>query len=388
MSEFTIWTYEDAVQFLLDGFGELAEDTRCHRLTRLAIQNVYRDLPNRRRWSYYNRRAILRTSPALSGTVAYDHEGGANPRQLTFTGLTLPADAIYYTVLLTDVWYSIEERVSDTVATLAADSNPGADLAAGTPVTVFRYAYPLPVDFRKLGRIYDTEQEYEITILHDDAQHAESVWYYRTPDVPWRAALRATGEYYGQMELLFSPPPKQIRQYDLLYEAAARPIKYEQYTDGSLTADGTTTLTGKGGASFSADMIGAIVRLSRNAQSLPVSPVGGLRGNVNTYLHQRAIVDVPSATTLTVDAQVPAITDVRYTISDPLDIEPGAMFTAFQRMCEAELAHLTAHDRRAEAQVMARQALIEAMEADQRDTYAHGGPLVHDYFKGGTITQE
>lgn len=67
-----------------------------------------------------------------TGTVAYDHTGGANERQLTLSGGTWPTWAkLPGRVFINDDWYALNTRVSDTVVTLTSGDNPGSDIAAG-----------------------------------------------------------------------------------------------------------------------------------------------------------------------------------------------------------------------------------------------------------------
>lgn len=68
-----------------------------------------------------------------TGTVVYDHTGGANERQLTLTGGTWPTWAKSPgRIFINEDWYSLDTRVSDSIVTLKSTDNPGADVASTT----------------------------------------------------------------------------------------------------------------------------------------------------------------------------------------------------------------------------------------------------------------
>jgi hypothetical protein len=85
---------------------------------------------------------------------------------------------------------------------------------------------------------------------------------------------------------------------------------------------------------------------------------------------ERMVMSVESPTSLTVDQVYnTAYSSVGYTASDPLDIEAGAMATAFLRLIEYQLTILN-RDREEMSMVGGayKQALLKAKEADARVT--------------------
>jgi hypothetical protein len=89
----------------------------------------------------------------------------------------------------------------------------------------------------------------------------------------------------------------------------------------------------------------------------------------NPYAFQTSVLTYGSATALTLlDVANAAYSGVKYTLSDPLDIEDGAMFTAFLRLAEARYSRMA----RMEAKTVqgyeldAQKALIQALENDRR----------------------
>ncbi len=136
-----------------------------------------------------------------------------------------------------------------------------------------------------------------------------------------------------------------------------------------------TAVTGAGTA-FTSAMIGSVLRVSSNTTDLP----DDLAGN-NPFAYEARITAVASATACTVDASLGTGTGLKFIISDPVDIEQGAMLTAVLRCCERELAQERTMDVEARAMATSRfkEALLAAKEADYRSTAPKGagdlGPI-------------
>ncbi len=389
-----IFTYEDVVEHLLDFFRIERADDRHMRQARRAIDISYRDLPFHTRWSYYDRVAIIHTEASQStGTIAYDHTGGTYERQLTLTGATWPDNARHYKVIIGDTHYRVEDKKSTTVVTLEQSSNPGADVASGTTYQTYRSAYPLPIDFRKAGRVYNVDNEHELKIVTNDTQHSQAIFFYDSPGTPWTAAIRSTGEFFGQLELVLSPPPSAAESYSIIYEASPFPLITDRYIgdakSGTVTTDGTTTVEGASTTFDSLKHTGCILRVSGNTEHVPTSTFGRREDNLlNPYKYQRVIMSVTDSDTLEVDTLIPTLTTVKFSISSPVDIEPGAMYTAFIRMCEAEFARNTDQKDRQEHEMKSMQALRFAMENDQRASQASGGVRYYDKFRRAIVTTD
>ena len=83
-------TYFDLIDSTLDYCGA-SIDERNLRYARTAIQNAFRELSNSREWTYYQQIGFINTVASYStGTIEYDHTGGANERQVTLTTGTWP----------------------------------------------------------------------------------------------------------------------------------------------------------------------------------------------------------------------------------------------------------------------------------------------------------
>ena len=163
-------TYEDLYNAVLDGYGELSRSDRNARLAKMACQNAYRDLCNRRMWRWYTRRKTISTSASASDTATYV----ASTRTWTFT-TALPSDAERYRVIHSNNHYSIDTATGANTATSPLENAPSSDISSAESVTLYRNSYFLPIDFRKMRGLYDVDSELGIPIIDDAAQQADSL---------------------------------------------------------------------------------------------------------------------------------------------------------------------------------------------------------------------
>lgn len=377
MSE--VMTYRDAVEHLLDVFQVPDSEDRVLRLARRAVDNVYRDIPHRHRWSYFDREYVQIVDASYStGTIEYDHTGGTNEREVTLTGGTWPANAAYGVLVISDIRYKIDRRISDTVVTLKSDSNPGADISSGTAYTYMRDAYALPTRFRKLGGVWDMSDDHELSIVGSELHVAATTVFYDSPDTPRHVSIRGSHDLYGRLDLIFVPPPSSIEKYRVSYLAEPRPITLENYSAGTVTTSGTS-VTLSGGTLPETVGEGTVIRFS-GSTTAPTTKYGNISDTLNRYYAQRHVVSRDSGTTLTIDSALDSDqTGVAYTLSDPIDFEPGAMMNVFLRGIEAEFARMAVLDNRRQLLGDFRQTLIEAMESDSR-AVRRSGRIGYDPF--------
>ena len=362
-------TYHDCVQHLSDVF-QFSDATVMGRRARIAVDSVYRDLPYKINWKYYQRRQTFETVASYStGTAAYDHTGGAHERLVTLSG-TVPTWAQFGRFILNDVTYRIAEYKSTTTFTLFEDDNPGEDVSA-TTFTIYRNEYPVPHDFRRGMRIYDVADEQEIPIVGFGESQRLLVGIDREPDQPRRAYIRNSGDYYGVWTIEMIPPPSAARTYDISYEGKPRDILTVSYSTGTV-ATSSTTVTGTTTV-FPASCVGSVIRFGVSASSTAVTNKFGS----NPFTEQRVIAARGGDTSLTIDTAPTSAysAGTGYMISDPIDIHPGAMTTAFLRAIEAEFAKVCAFKDVGERMALAQQALMQAMENEPNDTYANAAPM-------------
>lgn len=372
MAETSIWTYQDAVEHVLDLY-DLERTGRNLRLARKAVLTAYDGVPESHRWSYLTRRLQVVTEASQSLTGSYDHTGGAEERLVTATVGTFPDSARLGHIILDDQIYEVEDRLSSTTVTLSPSSNPGTDVASGA-ITWFKATYTLPVNFRQCYELRELSNAYELEYVTPPDLLDRMMGNFQ-PARPYCYTIRNASDWYGALEVEFCPPPSESRTYDAVAYIAPRELSVESYGTGLVSvASGSTTVTGTG-TSWSSAYVGAIIRFSENGTQPPSSVVGSPNADYpggvdNPYYAQRVVLDVASATSMTIDAEVSSavsLTDVKYCISDPLDIEPNSMLTYFWRKAEAEFARLVRAEDYLMREKMAQQELLTAAGSDNRN---------------------
>lgn len=354
-------TYADLIDHLVD-FAEADVSAEVERDARRSIQEAYRDLANRHPWTiYYGVGRIVTVAPQDTGSIAYDHTGGAYERLVTLTDNTWPAWAAQGHLVLTNVRYEIAERKSDTQVTLTAASNPGADLAAGTGYSLRRDTFPLPLDFVAADEFINVNQVLTMSYCHP------RWWLHRqrlvvSPSFPTVYTFQGDPNYYGNLAVSFYPPPDAVYQLDYLYRRRPRPLDLVHYTTGKVAVMiDSATVVGTG-ASFQSRMQGSVFRISDSATKEPTGRAGS-----NPYTYERVITSVDSSMQLTLDSALPeAFSGVKYTVSDPADIEDGAMLNALLACCEYWFSRARNMKDRKEIEERWLRELSRAMETDSR----------------------
>lgn len=363
-----LWTYQDAVEHVLDAVDEPRSNSRALRQAKRAVLRAYRDLPSRHPWSCYDRRRTLATvAQVTTGTATYDHTGGASERLVTLSSAVVPAAARFYRFVINSVHYPIDEYKDTTTFTLPENENPGSDISDATDYILYRNAYPLPVDYGRIGSLFDVATEREIEIVSSDQEHAYST-FFSTPSYPNVAAIREASEYLDTLQLVFGPPPSTARTYDMIYERSPRPLLVEKLSTGTVSTS-TTTVTASSSVFDEAKHVGSVIRFSADGDDEPTGIVGAVDSSDtdNPYVAQRVIQSVTNGTTAVIDTALSSeLSDVKYVVSDPIDLEVRSMLTYFQRLCEAEFGRLALREDRHERRSVADRELIAAMEADNR----------------------
>ncbi|MAH50427.1 hypothetical protein CMI37_31690 [Candidatus Pacearchaeota archaeon] len=354
-----LYTYEDAVDHLRTVF-DCDTTGREDKQVKHAIQRAYRDIPFRHRWNYYERRHSLRTEASQdTGSIAYTH----STRTVTLTGATFPTNAKYYRIYLASdqAHYPIESYTDSTNIVLPASENPGANVASGTSYIIYRASYPFPCNFRTMDDAWDVIGDYPIRYADNNEVLGHSTLHH-IPSTPVMFTINADGNYYGALNMTFSPPPSTARTYQFSYKAAPRPLSTYSYGTGTVTfTAASTTVTGSSTVWTTEDHDGGVIRFSTSATA-PTNREGS-----NPYSVYRIVDAVGSNTSITLDA-VPGIagTAVAYTISDPLDLTSDSMLNYFLRLCESEFAVLTNQKDVGQRAALAHNALKHACAAEAR----------------------
>lgn len=377
-TDVALWTYRDAVDHLMDVF-QLDDVDLLGRRARRAVDTVYRDMPYRATWSYYRRNLnFSTTAPQTAGTIAYD----ASTRIVTLSGETWPSVAAECRIQignLTGPYHEIERRVSSTEILLAASTAPAASVVAGTSYRLFRSTYQLPYRFREVFQLWDTKQNIPVQFSTAWSQFAESMFVWNTPQTPFRAII-TNGSDLGWMAISLSPPPDSANTYVLDCSIEPRPLRIVSHADSATVDAGSDPLLVTVDRTLPENIVGSVIRLSGTAAGVTS------RYGDNPPLYERVVTSRESSTTLKVHAPLPSLTDVGCVISDPIDIEPGAMLTAFQRGIELEYAKIAVLKDIGDREELFRQAFLHAVGSDRRTSSADSSAYPVDRFSRVQLT--
>lgn len=373
MSQVPLETYYDVLSFLIR-LENSSSDSRVVELAQSAILSAYQEMPLMRRWKYYYARGRVTTDAAYTtGTVAYDHTGGANERQLTLTTGTWPTNAARGWVLIDEVSYRVASRVSDSIITLSVNSNPGEDIAAGATYKWWRDTYPLPLDFTGADALIDHS-----TYWASGHSSPGMVLNYRAGNQftnrPVAHTFLSDPDYVGVMAVKFSPPPDAIYRMDFTYVRSPMPMRVLDYSTGTVSVS-SATVTGTDTA-WHSDMVGCLMRFPRSGvNEVPT----GLAGKY-PYAEQR-IITAASATSITLDAVLSGTYDgVKYRISDFIDIDYNVMREAFRKFCEYRFAENMSREDQGTRFRSYTNALVIAKEADGKRSFATTSPAPVHYW--------
>lgn len=367
------WTYQDAVEWLLDFYGRTTASARDLRMAKRAVDNAYREIAQAHNWRCYRAGYAIHTDADYdTGTITYDHTGGAYERMLTLASGTWPTNAAYGELKLSGYGpYPVAARVSDTVITLYEDQNPGIDIAAGTSYDWWRSSYPLPIDFQKMADPLDETDGWGIPglrYIEPEAFFGQSRWWGTTTVTNPGCYTMYQDRRTGLQSIMFGEPPATVRSYGFQYIRRPRPLRVAEYATGTATVvSGNTALEGTG-TTWTAEHVGCIFRLSTNATQKPTSAFGSHDNIDNQAVLTRVIASRTDADTMALDvASDVSKSSCRYTLSDPIDIDWPVMGTYFQRLAEYHFSILTNDTKnRGDRQSLAMEAFIQATGADQR----------------------
>jgi hypothetical protein len=363
----TVW---DVVEHLCDYLG-LDITKQVPRVVRRSIQAALREVSNARRWTYFYKHGRILTHGFYStGTVQYQDSSGTYPRQITLTGGTWPSWAARGTLRIGIVTYDVDQMVNSTVLTLDPVLNPGPNgdalIPAGTPFQLYCDTYDLPEDF------IATDQEFAdiswggMEYVHPNKWLQVTRYYASYSNTPRYYTIRGNPKIPNRLSVSIFPFPDSDRTIDFVYHRGARKVTIDRYQTGSASVNAsggaTQTVTGTG-TNWTASMAGSVIRLSGDSLNFPTDFAGD-----NPAAIERNIVSVQSATQLTVDDAISqSFSGVKYRISDPIDVESGAMYEAFVRCAEMHASIQRNSKDRELARKEYMLALEIAKEADSRN---------------------
>lgn len=354
------YTLGDLVHRLRARAGE-RDSTTVNAAFMRAIQDTLRRLPAKHDWSYYQRRVRFQTTAAVEMEISYDYTGGDYERLVTITDEEneFPSDAVYGEVVIEDIPYRVDRRISATQVILRADECPTEDYDAGEEATWQRTSYPLP---RRVTRIH-------YLICHD--QGVMPLYYqapqdfYSTESMGWgttggptRYTLRNIGRV-GETGIVLSPAPSEAHTYEasVTVSPAIPSVIQVTGTDAAITA-GTNVMT-SATAAFTDRLLGALLRISID-DAYPV-------GDAFSHSWQAFVTSVDSATQITLsEYATDAVAAGTYCISSPIDIDTDSMLNYVEAEAFAQYCRNHNHESLAKSLSISAADLREAIIADQR----------------------
>lgn len=331
-----IHTYSDVIDALDGWLQSRGQGAANQAVIRRTILAAYEEFPSLHDWtSLQTNGRIMLQAPYTTGTAVYDHTGGTYERQLTLTDGVWPDWAEDAAVRIDDVVCDVDARMSDTVITLDSVMNPGADVAS-TTYKLFKRWYPLPNDFVSFwGPLESSTHSFGSYVSPSEMLWNES--YYDTTGDFRYYTIMPLQDAYGTLGIYLSYDSDATEPMNFIYKRRPRSLRYSGHDAADYA--GTITVTASSASvvgvttSFTANHAGAILRVSSSASVKPT----GMEGS-QPYEEQRSIASVEGSTAITLDGVIQTSRNgVKYSISDPMDIEVGA-YQLFLSLCKKHLA--------------------------------------------------
>jgi hypothetical protein len=358
MTTVNFFTYRDAIRHCADYLG-VPPEAQAKRDCRRAVLESYREFSAASRWFYYFQRGRINTSaPQTTGTVTYV----SATRQLTLTGATWPSWVTFGVVVIQNITYDVDTSVSSTVVTLSTNACPNADISTATQYTLYRDTYPLPADCLQVDQLVDVGNQ-TIPCYVNPRDWLQQQRITKSPARPRDYTITSDPHYFGTMAIRFFPPPDTVYEFDFMYQRQPRQLRWDDVNAGTVSIAASSAVVTGTGTAFDSRYAGSVIRTSTTSTDSPEALTWE-----TPYDQERVILTYTSTTSVTVDTTYPTTySGVKYIISDPIDIEAGAMLNCFLRCCEKNLSY-SRKDKNiiSLAEQNWRFALMAAREADAR----------------------
>jgi hypothetical protein len=302
---------------------------------RTAVLNAWSVLMSET-WRYFHRMSSLHVRTAYTtGTVSFD----ATTLVVTLTGGTFPANTTDRFIRLSNVWYPVSQRLSDTTLKLEEEQCPPAAL---TDVTYHlqQLLYPLPVEVGEIVQIVDSRRPLQLApleLLTAHSIHTLAGLTMMTQAYTLIASPRYPGRYCLWVPTLISEDV--VLQYMYVQRRPANVLVKE--------VTGTVSTVAAGVVSFSDEVVtslweGACLRISRN-EEVPTGAFGDDQTGDNIYnpnCHEVQVMEVLTSQTCRINdvtitigtEEAPA--EAPYVASSHIDVKGGAMSEYLQRLVE------------------------------------------------------
>lgn len=333
----SVVTYHDMIEHLSDYRGGTSSDTGLSTIKR-AIRQAYRELMDIHDWRYCLREHQVTLEASYNtGTISYDHTGGANERLVTLVAGTMPANAAQYRLKIGNDIYPVDQRLSDTTFTLVEDLNPGIDLASTSDWIAYRNTYSLPADFISMDHPIDRTNWWSMQYISPSEWSGDELFGFSGQPFNW--TIMADPDIDGGHAIRVVGYPGDRRRMVFIYRRTGfEPIVSgleTEHTVGTVSLTAATSAVVGNGTSFSDEMIDTYLRVSKNANE-PTSVEGD-----NISSEQYKVRSVTDATNLTLFTNAAASVSNRgYLVSDYLDMD-RPMVNAMRRGAEWQLESMT-----------------------------------------------
>lgn len=363
----SLLTFQDAIEHLIGYAGGAIQDGHQQKVRR-SVANALAELTQVWDWRYLYRhgRTVL-NAPYSTGTIAYDHTGGASERLVTLTTGTWPSWAASGRLLVDGVVYEVDQRLGDSTITLSETHNPGADITAGETYSLYQSEYLLPEDWLSMTTVHGRGETY---IGH---YVPPTEWMPLERSVvnsgePWAWTILGSRKIPSRMAIVLMGYPSVATEFDYIYKRKARTLIHSgQGTNdrvGSVAISGTA-VTGTSTA-FTSSMVGAVLRVTTNTT---LHPSGLYSESPITvpFSAQSRILSVGSATACVIEDSIGTFGGgSKYVITDYVDIPP-ILQDAFYRGMERQLELMRFGGGRGlrETEALYQQAINLACEREQ-----------------------
>ena len=318
---------------------------------RMAASMAFEQLPMLARWNRYRAYTRLLVNNQVVGRANY------SDGTLTLDSGEWPSWAVGCSVMVSNYRCMIAS-IAGNVATLSV--RPSTATSGDVSYALYHDCLDLPADFIVVDSIHSYDPPYQL-----EPGDRSEVYRDYGPQMPAALPARFTIEPgVANYRLRLFPPPCQRAQLDLIYW---RRIKMPVHSGrDAITSRGTIDVTGTSvagnGTSFRPDMVGAVLRVG-DAERIPT----GLDG-LSPYVAESLIEDVIDTDSMTLVRDVGDFSDVRYCITDVLDIDPH-MFFLLMALSMQSLSQILGKKIAVDVDV----ALREAKAADARQAGIYGG---------------
>lgn len=347
-------TYYDLVRHVLDMQSQMPE-AQQRRYARQAVQNAQRDVLGAYEWNCLRSVGRFTSNGAYStGTVDYT----AATRELVLTGGTWPEWAAYGSVWLGRLLCDVSSRNSDTSLTLAYGGAPTGDLS-DYAYNLIRESYPLPCGVLRMDG-FTSLSNFTYPAFMELAEWTRTRAYGSYMGIAQWFTFDGSDAFLQKSSIRISPPPSQDETFEYTYLRKPRDLRVEGEYSGTITGTNSSTTVAGTGTAFSALHVGCVLRLGSNNTDIPTASWGDTPG-----IEDRIVTSVSTNLSLTVDAPFSTgFSNVKYLITDPLDINPDVMLSAMQAMSLWKYAVMANQERRGELRQAADRAMMEARGAD------------------------